>query len=341
MDCDVILRGREWPARAIAALANSPLVQLFSTVYDLRPGLTRVDWSADLAAQSWRSRPSVTQALADGVSIDDTMHRHAPSSSGMAWAARRELLEQHGLYDRCIIGGGDTAIACAAWGRPDLLVGRHRMNGAPGARLPRVGRWLARRVARARPTTCATSPWPTCGTAPARTASTSRVTWPCRRTTSTRTPTSPSARTAPGSGAAPSLRCTPACATTLRGRQEDRSAGDGQGPDMTTPPPPGRFLLVQHHRHQRGFYDVVLDWVAVNLPDELWRFDLRELPVRLPRDGRPRGHDPLAAGPCRRLVHDRLAPGHGAQPGSATPPASPSSTGWNGWPRRARPAAPA
>lgn len=54
---------------------------------------------------------------------------------------------------------------------------------------------------------------------------------------------------------------------------------------MTMPPPPGRFLLVQHHRHQRGFYDVVLDWVAVNLPDELWRFDLRELPVRLPRDG--------------------------------------------------------
>ena len=54
---------------------------------------------------------------------------------------------------------------------------------------------------------------------------------------------------------------------------------------MNTPHPPGRFLLVQHHRHQRGFYDVVLDWVAVNLPDELWRFDLRELPVRLPRDG--------------------------------------------------------
>ncbi len=130
MDCDVILRGREWPARAVAALANNPLVQLFSTVYDLRPGLTRVDWSADLDAQSWRSRPSVTQVLADGVSIDDTMHRHTPSSSGMAWAARRELLEQHGLYDRCIIGGGDTAMACAAWGRPDLLIGRHHMNGA-------------------------------------------------------------------------------------------------------------------------------------------------------------------------------------------------------------------
>lgn len=36
---------------------------------------------------------------------------------GFGWAARRQLLERHGLYDACILGGGDRAIACAAWGR--------------------------------------------------------------------------------------------------------------------------------------------------------------------------------------------------------------------------------
>jgi hypothetical protein len=38
---------------------------------------------------------------------------------GMAWAARRELIERHRLYDACIVGGGDGAFVRAAYGRID------------------------------------------------------------------------------------------------------------------------------------------------------------------------------------------------------------------------------
>lgn len=46
---------------------------------------------------------------------------------GMAWAARRELLEQHGFYDGCVIGGGDSALICAAFGVPEIVMGLHDM----------------------------------------------------------------------------------------------------------------------------------------------------------------------------------------------------------------------
>jgi hypothetical protein len=34
-------------------------------------------------------------------------------TTGYAWCARRELLERHGFYDRCIVGGGDREMALA------------------------------------------------------------------------------------------------------------------------------------------------------------------------------------------------------------------------------------
>lgn len=45
-----------------------------------------------------------------------------------------------------------------------------------------------------------------------------------------------------------------------------------------------RFLVIQHAWDHRGFYDVILDWIALNLPQERRRFDLRELPFALPPD---------------------------------------------------------
>jgi hypothetical protein len=43
---------------------------------------------------------------------------------GFAWAARRAVLDRHGLYDCQILGGGDFAIAHAMFGSRDLWEGR-------------------------------------------------------------------------------------------------------------------------------------------------------------------------------------------------------------------------
>jgi hypothetical protein len=47
---------------------------------------------------------------------------------GMAWAARRELLDRHGFYDGAVIGGGDTAVGGAAYGVQEVVMNLCRMN---------------------------------------------------------------------------------------------------------------------------------------------------------------------------------------------------------------------
>jgi hypothetical protein len=43
------------------------------------------------------------------------------------------------------------------------------------------------------------------------------------------------------------------------------------------------FLVVHHKSMYRGFYDVVLDWVSLNLPAQRGLFELRALPWSLPK----------------------------------------------------------
>jgi hypothetical protein len=54
-------------------------------------------------------------------------------ANGLAWAGRRELLERHGFYDARILGGGDRAIACAAYGGFQLMIDRHLLNAPQAA----------------------------------------------------------------------------------------------------------------------------------------------------------------------------------------------------------------
>jgi len=49
------------------------------------------------------------------------LHGH----TGFAWAAHRDLLERHGLYDRAIVGGGDVINAHAFAADDDFLRGRN------------------------------------------------------------------------------------------------------------------------------------------------------------------------------------------------------------------------
>ena len=49
-------------------------------------------------------------------------------SAGLAWVARRSLLEKHQLYDARVIGGGDSSIAWAALGTFDQCRESLRLN---------------------------------------------------------------------------------------------------------------------------------------------------------------------------------------------------------------------
>lgn len=128
LDCDIVLEKRDWPARALTALERSPATHLFSRAHMLREGAeagfdVRGAHVQESSARAMRAAVGARACL--GPQPGDGRGRY---SSGFAWAFRRELLEQHGLFDGCVIGGGDTALSCALWGSFESVEERHAMN---------------------------------------------------------------------------------------------------------------------------------------------------------------------------------------------------------------------
>ncbi len=121
LDCDIVFGNEDWVEQASRALDASAVVHLFHERHDLPRHATVHD------LQSWSAPPTsysvVSKLAADQASPEDLFLANAPlergSTAGLAWAARRQVLEEHRLYDACILGTGDRAILCAALGMLD------------------------------------------------------------------------------------------------------------------------------------------------------------------------------------------------------------------------------
>jgi len=131
LDCDVMFEDDDWAARAAQALQRFPLLQPFQTVRE--PAADCWDKSSGGPADASVGY-SLAHLLSQGIVVPEmlrtnmrVMHRcHA----GLAWAARRELLERDGLYDACIMGGGNRVIVCGALGMPAEAV-HYLQMGSP------------------------------------------------------------------------------------------------------------------------------------------------------------------------------------------------------------------
>jgi len=118
LDCDVVFTNGDWAAEVSAALDDVPLVHPFQARADLPRDMGPGDLSADVAADA---APSMVYLMKDrGVPPADLLVPHPRekrrATQGLAWAARREVLDRHGLYDACILGSADRAMLCAAMG---------------------------------------------------------------------------------------------------------------------------------------------------------------------------------------------------------------------------------
>lgn len=91
-DGDLLFENDDWVDETAKALDRSPVVQLFESCADGDEGQT------GMAACRQLNR--------------DVILGHP----GFAWAARRDLLDRHGFYDRSIVGGGDTVMSWASYG---------------------------------------------------------------------------------------------------------------------------------------------------------------------------------------------------------------------------------
>lgn len=116
-DCDIVFEADDWADGVSSLLERFVLVQAFSRVAHLSPRAL----PADTKPAILRTQPSAALAIASGTRGPHrfgrpTLHGPGSTNNGVAWAMRRELLDEHGFYDACIVGGGDLAMVCAAQG---------------------------------------------------------------------------------------------------------------------------------------------------------------------------------------------------------------------------------
>jgi len=120
LDCDILFENPMWAPLVSQLLDRVQLVQPFDQFIRLPRG------------DEFRRKIAIHRAnsasFAAVYASAPTMHRHGDflqhGHTGFAWAARRDLLEKHGLYDACIAGSGDHMIAhaaCGDWESPCVL----------------------------------------------------------------------------------------------------------------------------------------------------------------------------------------------------------------------------
>jgi hypothetical protein len=124
MDCDIIFADSDWPARAEAALDTYCFIQPFSDAIMLRQG---EDFKSPSA--SYAKRTAITKLCqnCDLNIIAENRGYNVPFAM-LAWAGRRDYLEQHQFYDAAIVGGADMLLFAALNSRPDFAVWRFNLN---------------------------------------------------------------------------------------------------------------------------------------------------------------------------------------------------------------------
>jgi hypothetical protein len=134
IDNDIVLERSNWPQQAVSLLRQAKLCQLYRRVWHLRKDTPE---DAINVSNSTLFHDSEAWARSEGLAspaIPLPVGPHVPQRKhfkrGHAWCAVREDVARHGLYDRNVIGGGDSMMAFAALGEAARVVEGVRV--APG-----------------------------------------------------------------------------------------------------------------------------------------------------------------------------------------------------------------
>jgi hypothetical protein len=129
LDGDVLFRDDDWPHAALKALERVSLVQLFRRARYTGPGFLLTGDPSIV----W-DRPGLGAGIDAGLTPLECLLHPSPEvrpktyATGLAWAARRDLLLRHGFYEASIVGGGDRAFVCAGLGCFDYVIRSHHLN---------------------------------------------------------------------------------------------------------------------------------------------------------------------------------------------------------------------
>ncbi len=131
IDCDIVFDRHDWMNEAEARLAAVNVVQLYSDVVDLSPAAPKPnhnDRTAPLSAQGF-----VSVVKENHLNIKPLVERGRSVgglSMGLAWAARKSLLKEHGLYEAMIIGSGDRLMVGTIYGEFQKIIDVFNFNQA-------------------------------------------------------------------------------------------------------------------------------------------------------------------------------------------------------------------
>jgi hypothetical protein len=145
LDADVFFASDDWAEATAALLDEHPLVLPFTRVAELRrdtmrdavPAVEDCDVGYSLLHR-WSRGERLPGVLAANVRV-------ARIHTGLACGARREVLEDIGFYDACVIGSGNRAMFCAALDRTEDAI-RYLCMGEAWADHYRA--WAVRYLAR-------------------------------------------------------------------------------------------------------------------------------------------------------------------------------------------------
>jgi hypothetical protein len=129
IDGDVIFERPDWMDEAAKQLADYNVVQLLSHQVDLSPEDHHTNFE-------YRDTPASGQGIVSMVSETKAETLPTPGRNrrsfawGLAWAARREILQDHGLYDAMVVGGGTRALVSAMYGEFDKITEAFQLSPA-------------------------------------------------------------------------------------------------------------------------------------------------------------------------------------------------------------------
>lgn len=126
LDCDILFDNPDWAAHTSSLLDKYPVVQPFRKAVRLPKGHIAYEGSGEV----WKGFGFVYKHYPT-IYLEGHFDRHG--HTGFAWAARKEILLEHGLYDACIAGSGDHMMAhamCGDWESPciDRIIGTNNKH---------------------------------------------------------------------------------------------------------------------------------------------------------------------------------------------------------------------
>ncbi len=109
LDCDLVFNNPNWVKDTVRLLDELPIVQVFETCHRLPQNYDQFGATGDYCTSFGKITPTNPNILHTG-RFDD--HGH----TGYGWAARREILDQHGIYEHAILASADHFISHAIYG---------------------------------------------------------------------------------------------------------------------------------------------------------------------------------------------------------------------------------